>query len=325
MSEISIIIPVFNTAKYLSACLQSVVVQSFGNFEIIIVNDGSTDASSDIIQKFMNADNRIKVINQENKGLSEARNTGLRNATGRYVTFLDSDDAIAPNFLERMLIVAKATKCPVVCCNKFCFKDGTDISCYSLRPSIFGKNANITVMSSEKAIRNALYQNDKPDYSAWNKLYTTQLWQGRAFPEGKFFEDMATIPGVFKDAGKVAFVNEPLYLYRLRESGILGTSFTRKKAELLDIAEHLYLNYQKENSTLVNAAASNLFSASCSILKRTPDTEEFTDYRTRAWAWIKQLRKKNAIDPRTRLRNKIAAFCSMGGKTTMGKILKAIG
>lgn len=325
MSEISIIIPVFNTAKYLSACLQSVAVQSFGNFEIIIVNDGSTDESPTIIQKFMNADNRIKVVDQENKGLSEARNTGLRNATGRYVTFLDSDDAIAPNFLERMLIVAKATKCPVVCCNKYCFKDGTDISKYSLRPSLFGKNANISVMTSDKAIRNALYQKDKPDYSAWNKLYATQLWQGRAFPEGKFFEDMATIPGVFKDAGKVAFVNEPLYLYRLRESGILKTNYTRKKAELLDIAEQIYLNFQKDNPNLSTAAASNLFSASCSILKRTPDTEEFSDYRLRAWNWIQQLRKKNIVNPKTRLRNKIAAFCSIGGQKTMDKILKAIG
>lgn len=325
MPEISVIVPVYNTAKYLEPCLRSIATQTFGNFEVIVVNDGSTDESLSIIQKFLNADNRIKLISQENKGLSEARNTGLRNANGRWVTFLDSDDAIAPNFLERTLVVAKATKSPVVCCGKYSFRDGTDISNYTVRPSFLGKKAHITVMPAAKAIKNAFYQKDKPDYSAWNKLFAMTLWQGREFPAGKFFEDMATIPGVFKDAGKVAFVNEPLYLYRKRLSGILATKYTLKKAELLDIAEQLYLKSKVENPKIVTAAACNLFSASCSILKRTPNTDEFADYRERAWNWIQKLRKKNIINPKTRIRNKIAALCSISGKKAMEKALVVLG
>lgn len=325
MPEISVIVPVYNTANYLEPCLRSVATQTFGNFEVIVVDDGSTDESNAVIQKYLNADNRIKLISQENKGLSEARNTGLRNAHGRWVTFLDSDDAIAPNFLERTLVVAKATKCPVVCSGKYTFKDGVDISNYSVRPYLFGKKSNITVMPSNKAIKNALYQTNRPDYSAWNKLFSMQLWQGREFPSGKFFEDMATIPGVFKDAGSVAFIDEPLYLYRKHNSSILETEYTQKKAELLDIAEQYYLASKTDNAKYENAAASNLFSASCSILKRTPDTDEFKDYRNRAWNWIKKLRYENIINPKTRIRNKIAALCSMGGKKNMEKLLVAIG
>lgn len=325
MPEISVIVPVYNTAKYLEPCLRSIATQTFGNFEVIVVNDGSTDESLSIIHNFMNVDNRIKLINQENKGLSEARNTGLRNATGRWVTFLDSDDAIAPNFLERTLVVAKATKSQVVCCGKYSFRDGMDISNYSVRPSVFGKKAHITVMPSQKAILNAYYQKDKPDYSAWNKLFSMTLWQGREFPAGKFFEDMATIPGVFKDAKTIAFVNEPLYLYRKRSSGILATKYTLKKAELLDIAEQLYLQSKIENPKILRAAESNLFSASCSILKRTPNTQEFADYRNRAWNWIQKLRRKNIINPKTRFRNKVAALCSMSGKKNMEKILVVLG
>ena len=116
MSEISVIIPVYNVEKYLSQCLDSILNQTFKDFECICVNDGSTDNSLSILQKYASKDNRIKIINQENKGLSGARNSALKVVNGKYITFIDSDDFVSGDYLEKLINLAEKENSDIVYC-----------------------------------------------------------------------------------------------------------------------------------------------------------------------------------------------------------------
>jgi hypothetical protein len=136
---------------------------------------------------------------------------------------------------------------------------------------------------------------------------------------------MATIPQVLLDAKLVAFVPEPLYMNRRHSASILATAYSRKKAELLDIAEAVCGLVADKGALLERAARSNLFSASCSILMRTGDTPEFADYRDRAWKHIRELRLGALLNPRTRCRNKAAALISFAGRATLVKALRRHG
>lgn len=335
MPAISVVIPVYNTESYIADCLASIHGQTFQDFEAIIVDDGSTDGSASIAKEFTKEDPRFRIVSQENKGLSEARNAGIEVAEGDWITFVDSDDMLAPNFLQALFNAAMQTGADIACCAKHFFGEGNLVAGNGMfadsgigMPAGSEMPAGIkrcAALSPAKALANALYQNDKPDYSAWNKLYATRLWKTRRFPAGKYFEDMATIPQVFLDARLVAFVPEPLYINRRHSASILATAYDRKKAELLDIAEAVCSLVAGKGARLMRAARSNLFSASCSILMRTDDTPEFADYRERAWKHIRELRLGALLNPRTRSRNKAAALISFAGRATLVNALRRHG
>lgn len=116
MTKISVVVPVYNVEKYLSQCLNSILKQTFTDFECICVNDGSTDNSLSILQDYANRDNRIKIINQENKGLSGARNSALKVINGKYITFIDSDDFVSSDYLEKLINVAEKENSDIVYC-----------------------------------------------------------------------------------------------------------------------------------------------------------------------------------------------------------------
>lgn len=302
MAEISIIIPVYNTESYLEACLQSVADQSFTDFEAIVINDGSTDNSEAIIQKFVSSDSRFKGCSQANQGMATARNTGMKMASGSWLCFLDSDDILDPEFLSKTLAAAKENGADIVCTGKKTFTEKV------IRDT--DAPGDVLIQTPEEAAANSLYQNDRPDYSVWNKIYKAQCWENRIFPPGVYFEDMALTPRVLLKSSKVAFLTENLYNYRVRPESFITSKFNVKKAVIIDVAEKLYSEFGSVSPTLKKAAASNLFSSCCSILMRTSPTEEFKEYRLRAYPWIKELRLQILLDRNCRMRNKVAALLS---------------
>ena len=318
MPEVSVIIPVYNTEQFLEDCLNSVLAQTFTDFEIIAVDDGSTDNSAAIVKRFSAKDNRIVIIHQENKGLSEARNTGIKAARGNWITFVDSDDMLAPSFLQKLWDAATQNKANIACSDKLLFWKNSEIETGDA-------TVQAIVLSPEKALERALYQKNGPDYSAWSKLYDAQIWQSRRFTPGIYFEDMDCIPQLLLEAEKVAFVPEPLYLNRRHGTSILATAYNRQKAELLNIAERICTLVKGKDAELQRAAHSNLFSASCSILMRTPDTDELKDFRERAWKHIKEFRQETLFNANSRTRNKAAALISFGGKALFGFALRRFG
>ena len=230
----SIIIPVYNVEKYLATSLDSVLAQNFGDFEVICVNDGATDNSAAILEHYEENDKRIKVITQSNAGLSAARNTGLRVASGEYILFLDSDDWIEPNTLQ---ILSENL-------------NGEDLLCFNGRRYIEGRNQyeESDNLQCEEEItgwdyycRHALEHRNFAFVCVVLRCYRRQylvdnnLW----FKEGIYHEDNLFTPYACYYAQKVKVISDVLYDYRVRESSIMTTRSLKHWKDIIGIANEL--------------------------------------------------------------------------------------
>ena len=210
---ITVVVPVYNVEAYLRHCLNSIEEQTFQDFEVILINDGSTDGCLPILQEYAERNKRFTLINQENKGLGEVRNVGIRHAQGEYIAFVDSDDILRRDYLERMYAEIKKQDADIVCCEyKFQMSNGFRFRIYP------GKHA----VSDEKKATSRLMRDITLHHFSWNKLYKLSLFteNGVSFPS-MCFEDIATTSRVFYYAKKIAFIPQPLYYYVQRGSSIM--------------------------------------------------------------------------------------------------------
>ncbi|MBR4323222.1 glycosyltransferase family 2 protein [Treponema sp.] len=217
MTLISVIIPVYNTAHYLSRCITSVLAQTYQIFEVILVDDGSTDNSLDICRKFSETDSRIKLYHKENGGLSSARNFGIEQSSGEFIVFLDSDDMIASFFLETMLVLQKKYNADIVSClfKSFSSEDGI------IEPS---GNSYEKIYDGRAACK-ALFL---PDFnrteiiltSACGKLIKSNIVKKNLFPNGRNHEDVATVYKYLYSSVSVVSTTKEMYLYFFNRDGI---------------------------------------------------------------------------------------------------------
>ena len=211
MIQLSIIIPVYNVEAYLEECLNSAVNQNIDNYEIIIVNDGSTDGSEDIIDKFTKNYSFIKKVNKENNGLGAARNTGIRLATGKYIGFIDSDDYIDENMLFNMIKRAEENNVDIIICDVEVFDDNDKKQkwYFNVKKKFYNKN-----MSNEDVLK--LYLTDRIKGFAWNKIYKRSLFTDNnvLYEEGVYYEDIYTTLRLLTYAKTINLIDEPYYKYR---------------------------------------------------------------------------------------------------------------
>ena len=224
--KVSVIVPVYNTEKYLEKCLDSIVNQTYQDIEIIIVNDGSTDNSKEIINKYVDKYSNIKVYNKQNGGLSSARNLGIEKANGKYLMFVDSDDYIEKTMIKKMYEKSQENKSDIVVCEfSYVYDDGRKIRSYS--------NLNYTNISDKK------YLLTPP--MAPIRLIKKDLFNNIKFKEGIYYEDLELCPKLVKYSKKISYVNESLYNYLMRDSSIMHQNSFNDK--LLDIYKVLDSNY----------------------------------------------------------------------------------
>lgn len=247
MKSVSIIIPVYNVLPYLEEALDSAVNQTYNNLEIIIVDDGSTDGSGLLCDKYA-IDPRVKVVHQENHGLSGARNTGLDMATGDYVAFLDSDDAFLPDMVQIMVEGIEKSKADLAVCGFETIYSEKNMSKHNpKRRRDFHADKEET-LSREGALNHIT---DKITAYLWNKLYKIELWDDLRFPEGRFFEDVWVVPDMFERVSRVHIIPNALIMYRKRVNSI--TSATDEKIVSDDIDARIRLeDYIKRYSSKMN-------------------------------------------------------------------------
>lgn len=222
--KISVIVPVYNVAKYLERCVDSILTQTFRDYEVLLIDDGSTDQSGELCDKYAKENACIRVIHKENGGLSDARNVGMDNARGEFISFVDSDDYIACNMLECLYFLAQENKADVVVCGtRDCYETGTRIT----------SNQEIFMnFEGKEALRQA-FVGKYFGMSVCNKLFHSELCQAYRFPKGKTSEDVFFTPYVIMGAKRVSFTSEPLYNYWHRKDSITTASFSEKNLDVI--------------------------------------------------------------------------------------------
>lgn len=234
--KISVVLPIYNVANYLKKCLDSLVNQTFKDFEVICVNDGSTDLSLSILEGYALTDSRFKIINQENQGLSGARNTGIKEVQGEYILFVDSDDWLERNALELLYEHVKGFNSDIT---MFKFKY-FDESTGELSEGPF---TNLEVIDTSFYTRNFYYMDVldilfKISHAPFNKLYKTSFLKDldAKFLHGSYYEDLEFFYKVFLKAKKVSVLSEYLYFYRIRDESI-STSGDEGSFDIFNILE----------------------------------------------------------------------------------------
>ena len=228
MTEIFVIIPIYRVEKYLAHCLDSVVAKTFKDYEVICVNDGSPDNCSQILDKYVKKDTRIKIFNQDNQGLSVARNNGLKNATGKYIYFLDSDDTIHPQLFEIL--------------HHFISDYSADLVCFDFLKNVDNTPPKISHLNIEdikfQVTDNPLYLKNL-HINACTKFFKRELLEGISFIPNIHFEDYPHTLAVWSKHPKTIVLSEKLYFYTIDENSI-----THAKAKPQDIKDyHIGLNF----------------------------------------------------------------------------------
>ncbi|MDT8390380.1 MAG: glycosyltransferase [Lentisphaeria bacterium] len=245
MNKISVIVPVYNVEKYLSTCLDSIVHQTYGDLEIILVDDGSTDRCPEICDRYAREDKRVRVIHKDNGGLSDARNAGMAEMRGAFVSFVDSDDCIAPDMLQRLLELALNNQADIAECAFLPFEgdipESPDLS--SPPPRSFS-----TEEALESLMRGDLRQ------VVWNKLYTVDVVNGITFENGKINEDEFWTCQVFGNARKIVRTGRRLYFYRQRQASIMSKPYTSQRLDGLEAIRRRTVYIERHFPRLVQTA-----------------------------------------------------------------------
>ena len=224
---ISVIVPVYKVEKYLDRCISSIVSQTYHNLEIILVDDGSPDCCPQMCDRWARQDERIQVIHQKNKGLSEARNVALGTCIGEYILFVDSDDWIAPDLCEKVSEKIKNT--------------GADVVVFGYRRSLANTYKTISdrrlfgdsrMINGKEAV--SMLVNDELNFAVWTRIYRKYLFSDIRFPEGKYFEDVPVSYQVMKKAEKVYLWNKDFYYYEKRCDSIIEAEDQERMKDLLE-------------------------------------------------------------------------------------------
>ena len=231
---ISIIVPIYNVENYLKSCLDSVMSQTFKDFEVLMVNDGSTDNSATICQAYAECDSRFRYFEKENGGLSDARNYGLDRAQGSYITFLDADDFLFENYLEKLYQASRLSDSDILI-GGYCRFDGSDFYFYNDH----FKSESLISFTSAQAIQVLDSMLDVPFLTfsiACGKLFKRDLFNELRFPYGKYAEDQFLIWKLYMKADKIHVFNNASYVYRMNPSG-LSSVFSLKHLDYIDALE----------------------------------------------------------------------------------------
>lgn len=203
----SIIIPVYNAEKYIIRCLESVLNQTYTNFEVLLIDDGSTDNSGKICDMYNRKDSRVSTYHQPNMGQSAARNSALMKAQGKYIVFIDADDYVADTLLEKTIPKMESEDIDILI---FKHKEITDNGLVPFVNEFEKKNININTLSIKK-IRKLILM-DEISNLMWNKIYKKSIWDSLRFPTGYCYEDLYICPELFLNAKKIKYLSTILYI-----------------------------------------------------------------------------------------------------------------
>lgn len=257
---VSIVVPIYNVEKYIEKCLNSLKNQTYKNIEIILVDDGSTDNSNLICDKFAKNDSRFKYYKKENGGLSDARNYGIKLCNGEFLTFVDSDDYVDFDYVEYLLNLCLSTNTLMGVAQHRVIYDKKTID--------FGDDyKKEEVLTGVNCLERMLYR-DIIDTSAWGKIYHNSLFKDIKYPVGKYYEDIATTYKFFLAAKTVCIGYKSKYSYVYRTNSIVNRGFNIKKMELIEMTDMMANDVLNQIKGLDSAVMSRRAYARISVINQ---------------------------------------------------------
>lgn len=308
---ISVIVPVYNGERYMAECIECVLSQTYHNLELIIVDDGSTDDTGRITRQFAAGDKRIKLIRQSNLGPSSARNTGLENARGSYLTFIDADDVISQDYLEILYILLCETDAEIAACT------------FTRKYHKLGLyNENYVTLDSRGYVADVLYQR-LSDNSICGKLFNASLWENVRFRDMRY-EDLEVFPRVCLKSKSVTFTEARLYFYRTNVDSFINTFSPERfdSTKAADLILH-HITEAKCDARLIGAARSRKLAANFNVFLLAYGNPRYIQEASQAWDTIKSLRIQCLKDSNVSSKIKIGIVVSLAGPTIL-KLFNAI-
>lgn len=306
---ISVIIPVYNTEKYLERCINSVINQTYKNIEIILIDDGSTDNSGKICDEYAKKFQEIVIIHQRNQGASVARNNGISKASGQYITFVDSDDMIEKNYVEYLYNLIKKYNVKMsIASYKTIFENGKYID--------LGKKYSEKLMTTEEAL-DRLLKEQGFTVSPCSKMYHKSIFENIKFPAGKLFEDNGTIYKFIMECQTIAYGNETYYFYCIRSDSSTTSKFNIKKLDLIELTDNMCDDIEKEYPNLKETVEKKKITVRFSILRMIDLKETDTEVnakRKEIENYIKKRRKYILKSKNMDKRDKMALISLMIGR-----------
>lgn len=308
---VSVVVPVYNVEQYVGRCIESLTAQTYSNIEIILVDDGSGDRSGVICDQYSERDQRVVTIHKENGGLSDARNEGIRHARGKWITFVDSDDYVHPEYVRIL--------------NQNIIESGADISICKFVQKRSTEEKEIgdefgtqlisdspTVYSKREGLEKLLYQYIST--SAWAKMYKTELFQETLFPYGKLYEDVVTVFDIFRKAEHIAVSNSLLYYYCVRGDSIIRKGFAERKLDYIENTKYVLNKTREDFPGLEKAAISRALWADVHVVVQIGSDKRHSKVQNELWEEVKKYRGTVLADEKSRLQNKAVMLLSFFGK-----------
>lgn len=277
---ISIIVPVYNCEEYLSECIESILKQSYKHFELLLLNDGSSDKSEKICLKYQEQDYRVKVVSHENMGVALTRKKGLDISKGEYVAFIDADDTIESNYLETLY-------------NKIIEKDIDVVCCNSIDSGI--KNMSIaekSVIYGLESWLEAFFRNKRYAYCIWGKLYKKQVLENIEFPNMKYGEDTLVVLNVFKTCNKVKLLPYAGYNYRDNPNGAMNkVSSIQQQKDLFTLSKYIFKLCEKDYVEFYDIATQRIIQTIFNVIMEGSciNKKEWIDFKVEIDECIKEI------------------------------------
>lgn len=301
---VSLVIPVFNAGKYLAECLASIQEQTFRDFEVTVVDDGSTDSSLAITESVCKSDHRFKLVKPGHGGVSKARNTGINLSRGKYIGFVDADDCLHPEALESLVNTLETTDAQV-CVGGF--ERGLDF-----RPKTVTPKPPL-VMDYVTAMREALYQSLILNSPCGMLMERELLGNDIRFREGIRYEDLDAFYRFYERATRIAYLPATIYFYRQAQESFMH-QWSPGRVDVLDVTDRMVEHMSTYHPDLAQAAKDRRFSAHFNLfLLMSRLNTGSAETRQRCLNVIRQGRMDAIRDPKVRIKNKLGALASFGG------------
>lgn len=269
---ISVIVPVYNTGKYLQKCLDSVLSQTYDNLEIVIIDDGSTDDSAEICREYAKKNN-VVFLSQNHSGQATARNKGIQNSKGEFLGFVDSDDFVSQSMYSALYRMMEETDCDIACCGISRVQLGETIT------EKFDDNPlRIHSYSSEEAYKELLF-NKKITSSLCDKLFSRQVFENNAFVDGMYLEDLEIMPKLIKNANKISYIETQLYYYVQSPNSTLRSSFSTRDFDLLKAWDSRFQFYKENAPQLVKLAYAQYLEELLLLIYKAKGDNEYSETR----------------------------------------------